>query len=203
MEKYLTTHEAYNEVMDYASRAVNICARLSESVLSITKGDMIDAIERELPVRCDAATPISVWEYFPSRMVCWAYGTERVRGSIVNGIFGFAMPLSADAIDEVRNYYARLIGEEPIKLKSTPRLRIEDACEQYLLRLSGFAGFDYRSEWVDPCVKYMADDVEETADPDEWSTGDVAIAFRRYLVFAGEQLDTFDSCDDTLVTPSK
>lgn len=33
----------------------------------------------------------------------------------------------------------------------------------------------------DKIVKFIKNDIKETADPDEWHSGDIDIAFRRFL----------------------
>jgi len=38
-----------------------------------------------------------------------------------------------------------------------------------------------RPENHENIVEFVRNDIEETADPDEWHSGDVAIAFRRFL----------------------
>jgi len=38
-----------------------------------------------------------------------------------------------------------------------------------------------RPENHDDIVEFIVDDVKETADPEEWHSGDVSIAFRRFL----------------------
>jgi hypothetical protein len=52
--------------------------------------------------------------------------------------------------------------------------------ERDLLAIYRNIGIDVPSNH-DEILKYVIDDVEETADKNDWHNGDVAIAFRRFL----------------------
>lgn len=53
--------------------------------------------------------------------------------------------------------------------------------EQYLLGTTYPAiGID-KPENHDEIVDFIVDDVKATADPEDWHSGDVSIAFRRFL----------------------
>jgi hypothetical protein len=56
----------------------------------------------------------------------------------------------------------------------------KDAIEGMLINMWASLGMDIPSNYED-IVQYCYEDVCETADPDNWHSGDVAIAFRRWI----------------------
>ena len=56
----------------------------------------------------------------------------------------------------------------------------KDAIESILISLWARMGMDIPSNYEN-IVQYVYEDVCDTADPENWSEGDVAIGFRRWI----------------------
>lgn len=56
----------------------------------------------------------------------------------------------------------------------------KDTIEEMLIDMWTKIGIDIPNNYED-IVQFCYEDVCETADPDEWHSGDVAIAFRRWI----------------------
>ena len=65
---------------------------------------------------------------------------------------------------------------------STEKLNLEkkDSIEKMLINMWSTLGMDIPSNFED-IVQFCFEDVCETADPIEWHSGDVTIAFRRWI----------------------
>lgn len=63
----------------------------------------------------------------------------------------------------------------------------KDAIEEILIRMWKNMGMDIPDNF-EVIVQYCYEDVCETADPKNWHSGDVAIAFRRWIEAQGNKL---------------
>ena len=57
---------------------------------------------------------------------------------------------------------------------------VEKEIEKLVLNIFSRIGIDTPHNWRE-IVEYVVNDVKETADPIEWHSGDVDIAFRRWI----------------------
>lgn len=60
------------------------------------------------------------------------------------------------------------------------KLKFKDDIEHHLLDIYRTIGID-KPENHEKIKKFVARDVKETSDPYNWHSGDVAIAFRRWM----------------------
>ena len=58
--------------------------------------------------------------------------------------------------------------------------KMKDDIEKELINFFAKNGMDLPENWED-IVQYCYEDILETADPDNWHSGDVMIAFRRWI----------------------
>lgn len=72
------------------------------------------------------------------------------------------------------NWY---IGLEEVEFLDSSK---KDEVERMLINLWASIGIDIPNNFED-IVQYCFEDVDETADPTNWHSGDVAIAFRRWI----------------------
>ena len=90
---------------------------------------------------------------------------------------------STDSILENRTKVEPIIGNdkktlENIKkrIKDLKKLAIDNFLRQIYLQIGMDAPHNH-----DDILEFVVEDVEETADPENWHDGDVAIAFRRWI----------------------
>ena len=65
---------------------------------------------------------------------------------------------------------------------------MKDEIERILINMWANIGMDTPENYED-IVQFCFEDVLETADPEDWSDGDVAIAFRRWIEAQANPLD--------------
>jgi hypothetical protein len=83
------------------------------------------------------------------------------------------------------NAFAEILAVEDAGLPDFDGL--DDAIEDWLVDMRTQLGID-RPDGQDLIAEWMADDILETADPLEWSTEDIARAFRRWMEAAAQAL---------------
>lgn len=91
-----------------------------------------------------------------------------------NPEFGDAI---VDEICELFGYPTTIDVDEDYEKEMTKK---KDEVEEILIRLITSLHIDIPSN-IEDIVQYVFEDVCETADPDNWHDGDVAIGFRRWI----------------------
>lgn len=62
----------------------------------------------------------------------------------------------------------------------------KDKVERMLIDMWASCGMDIPRNYEE-IVQYCFEDIDETADPENWHSGDVAIAFRRWIEDQGNE----------------